>query len=167
MGRRQQRKVVGVAVYKEGVEPGSGQCARGRETRRQIFHCSSTIVADVDLILARLQQAAASKGSDWLQNQVATLLKDEASGSVQEGEVTAPAWRSQPPARYSPGPDGRPGRLAQSPRGEQSNPPAKRSHPPAAAGPGRTTRRGHSSVGGPRANMAPLPHLQFLGMVIG
>lgn len=105
-------------------------------------------MADIDLLMARLWQAAASKGPEWLHSQVAALLEDEARYSAADGEGTARARRSWPPARYSPGPDGRLGRMAWSPRGEQSTPPAKRRHQPAAAEPGRIARRGPSLGGG-------------------
>lgn len=97
--------------------------------------------------MARLRQAAAN-GSDWLHSQVSAMLGGEASHAGGEGEPSARARRSRPPARYSPGSEHGAGRLARSPRGEQSTPPAKRSHTVDSVWPGRVTRRSHGAVGG-------------------
>lgn len=99
-----------------------------RDRRRQFF----TLLLYNNLILARLRAVAATRWSEWLQSQVATLIQDQAEGSSTGGEASPRAQRLRPLERFSPGPSSRAQRHSRSPLVDPSVPPVKRT--PASTG---------------------------------
>ena len=119
--------------------------------RRQVFSApllGPEYSMDIDLVLARLRAAAASREPGWLEAQVGDLLVDEAGGSRAESRVSPRARRSRPPERYSPTPTSRVQRPSRSPLVEPSPPLAKRTHAAAGGDGGRNPPPSLGPVGG-------------------
>lgn len=59
-------------------------------------------MADLDQLISKLRAVAASRGTAWLQAQVASLMGEQDSGSPSGRKKLQGDWRSQPPEHFSP-----------------------------------------------------------------
>lgn len=59
------------------------------------------LMAELDQLLSQLWAGVASRGTNWLQDQVAALMGEQDTGSVTGGQGLTHAWSSWPLERFS------------------------------------------------------------------